>query len=112
MALEALADGIEDIFNRIAIPRLFRLNGMNPQAVPKLKHGRRERVNIQELGEYIAKLAGAGMPLFPEDDLENYLRESAGMPLVPEDRELEVPQIPQGQMPEEDIPEEDEEDES
>jgi len=99
MALETLADGIEDIFNRIAIPRLFRLNGMNLQAFPKLKHGKIERVDIQELGEVIAKFAGAGMPLFPDEELENFARESAGMPLVPEDRELPV----DPQMADEDI---------
>ncbi len=96
MALETLADGIEDIFNRIAIPRLFRLNGMNLTAFPKLRHGKIERIDIQALAEYISKLAGVGALILGDDDLENFLRETGGLPPVPEDRELpEEPELPE-----------------
>jgi len=85
--LNTMLDEIASVFNRHAIPRLLALNGEPLDEAPMLKHGGVERVDLKELGEYISKLAGAGAPLFPDDDLENHLREIGRMPLVPEDRE-------------------------
>ena len=39
---------------------------------------------LTEIGTFIQQLAGAGAPLFPDDDLENHLR---GMASLPERRE-------------------------
>jgi len=43
-------------------------------------HGDIETVDLKELGEYVAKLAGAGMPLFPDEEVENQLRLQGGLP--------------------------------
>lgn len=67
-------------FNRIAIPRLFALNSFRLEKLPKLVPGDIEVPNLTELGDYITKLAGAGMDLFPDDKLEEYLRKVANLP--------------------------------
>jgi hypothetical protein len=71
---------IESVFNEFAIPRLFEVNGFSTKKLPELKHGDIETPPLGELGNYIQVLAGAGVPLFPDDDLENHLRGLASLP--------------------------------
>jgi hypothetical protein len=53
-----------------------------------------ETVDLNELGEYIAKLSQAGAPLFPDEELENYLRRQAALPerIEEEGPEAEMPE--------------------
>lgn len=83
-ALGAWLDATTQIFNRIAIPRLLRLNGVMRERPPKLVHGDVEQIDLRDLGDYISKLTGSGMPLFPDDALENALRAAGGLPEKPE----------------------------
>lgn len=80
VALGAWLQSIAGVFNRHAVPRLFELNGYRLSALPELEPGDIEVPDLQELGAYIQSLAGAGMPLFPDQALENYLRQVAGLP--------------------------------
>lgn len=80
VALGAWLDSIAAVFNRHAIPRLFQLNGFTLERLPELKPGDIETPDLKELGEYIQRLAGTGMPLFPDDTLEAHLRQVAGLP--------------------------------
>lgn len=75
---------IENVMNEHAIPRLFKVNGIKTKALPELKYGEIETPPLTEIGTFIQQLAGAGAPLFPDDDLENHLR---GMAHLPERRE-------------------------
>lgn len=80
-ALEAILESIAGVFNRHAVPRLFSYNSFpGLLKYPKLISGEVETPNLNELGNFIQKLAGAKMPLFPDEDLENYLRSTASMP--------------------------------
>lgn len=79
-AIGAFLDIVAEVFNRYAIPRLFALNDFKITGYPKLKHGDLGSVDLNELGSYIQKLAQAGMPLFPNDELQKHLMEIAGMP--------------------------------
>lgn len=84
--LNTILDEIATVFNRHAIPRLLVLNGEPLDEAPSLKHGGVERVNLEELGNFIGDLAGAGAPLFPDDELEDHLRGLGNLPAVPVDR--------------------------
>ena len=81
VALGTFLDSIASVMNQFAVPRLFRVNGRNMSMLPKLKHGDVETPDLTELGDFIVKLAGAGMPLFPDEELENRLRTLAKLPL-------------------------------
>lgn len=72
------------VVNEYAIPRLMELNNVHPDDYPILTHGDIESVDLEELGNFISKLAGAGAPLFPNQDLENWLLQQGGMPVVEE----------------------------
>jgi hypothetical protein len=71
---------IRSAMNEYAIPKLFKLNGFDQSALPTIEYGDIETPPLGELGNYIQVLAGAGVPLFPDDQLENYLREVASLP--------------------------------
>lgn len=89
IALGAFMDAVAAIFNRHAVPRLWRLNGLPIETMPKLVHGQVERVDLKELGAYVSALAGAGAQLFPDERLEMHLRAAGGLP-QPEQRDTEL----------------------
>jgi hypothetical protein len=79
VALGALLDGIADVFNSFAIPRLMRLNAIPVELWPKLVHGDIEHVDVSALATAVSTLAQAGI-LVPDQKLERKLREIAGLP--------------------------------
>jgi hypothetical protein len=83
-ALGTFLDTIAEVFNRYAIPRLIRLNGWSDEQLPTLVHGDIEKPDLAALGGYITALAGAGAPLFPDDKLDQYLREAGSLPITDE----------------------------
>lgn len=80
MALGAWLDEVADVFNQFAIPRLMELNEIEQDLAPQLAHADIRRVELSEVGTYLGALAAAGMPLFPDEALEEYLREVANLP--------------------------------
>ena len=79
MSVEAIAKSIAEVMNQYAIPRLLKLNGMNPELAPFLTYGEVSSVDLNELSNFVQKLIGAGA-LTPDADLEAYLREQASLP--------------------------------
>jgi hypothetical protein len=90
-AIGAFLDIIADVFNRYAVPRLFAFNDFDITDFPQIKHGDLGSVDLNELGQFIQRLAQSGMPLFPNVDLEKHLLEIAGMPAPAETEMTEVP---------------------
>lgn len=99
VALGTYLDAVEDVLNRYAVPRLFQINGMDLKNLPKIKHGDVESPDLADLGAYITALGTAGMPLFPNDDLEKYLLGAANLPEPSKDemaaRAAQAAQTPQ-----------------
>lgn len=86
--LDAQLDDILDIINSYAVPRLFALNTFTGLSeLPKITHSSVVAPDLNELGNYIKALSGSQMPLFPDVNLENYLREVAKLPPVDESEE-------------------------
>lgn len=79
IAIGAWMDAICETFNRVAVTRLFALNGWQGP-VPQLVHGDIETPDLEELGKYIATLSGSGAELFPDEKLERHLRRVASLP--------------------------------
>lgn len=81
MAINTWLSSIAEVFNKYAIPRLLKINKMlGDDEPPTLEHGEVQPPNLQEFGEFIAKLSGSGMPLFPDEDLEAHIRQIAHLP--------------------------------
>ena len=79
-AIGAFLDIIAATFNRFAVTRLFELNDFQISDYPKIVHGDLESVDLEVLGKYINILSNSGMPLFPDEELEKYLRQIAHLP--------------------------------
>jgi hypothetical protein len=101
-ALGAVQSSVAEVMNNFAIPRLLGVNGISvdsPDEMPRMVPGDIESVDLQKLGSFVTALAGAGAPLFPDRDLENYLRGLANLPPKSEEAEVlaTVPAAPKGQ---------------
>lgn len=78
-AIQQIAQMIADTFNDHAVPRLFRLNGMKTDRLPKVKAGEITHVDLGVLGDFISKMSAAGA-LVPDAELDSYLRGLANLP--------------------------------
>ena len=83
-ALGAWLDSIATTITRFELPRLFKMNGMDVNLVPKLSHSDIENADLGKLGTYLQSLASAGMTVFPNPAIEKHLLTQAGIP-VPEE---------------------------
>lgn len=86
-SIAAWLDMISDQFDRRLTPQLMEVNGFDTDEVPHLAHSDLDAQDLGVLGDYIAKLSAAGMPIFPTPDgrLERVLLEEAGLPTPTED---------------------------
>jgi len=84
-AMGALLDSIAEIINRHAIPRLFRLNGMPTDRLPRFVFDDIEYDDVNLWAEALSKLAAAGMPLFPDPAIEAVVRAKLDLPEMTEE---------------------------
>ena len=82
---EASLDGwmtsIAEVMNRHAVPRLFAINAWRPAAgLPTMIPGSVSREDLQKFTGSLRDLSQAGMPLFPDDNLENHVRSKMRLP--------------------------------
>lgn len=72
------------VLNNDGLQRLWDLNGFNPDTMPRLSPDMPKRVDLDQLGTFVLQMAQAGARMFPDDDLENYLRDVADLPELSE----------------------------
>ena len=78
-ALDTWVTGIADVINNHAIPRLMKLNGVDPQYYPKVDYDSPRQVDLMAIADYVSKLAGVGA-ILPDESLGEHLRDIAGLP--------------------------------
>lgn len=79
-AIGGFLDAIAGVINRHAIPQLLRLNGMPLDDQPMLVHGKVERIDLAQLGDFLQKISAAGAAIFPNAEVEAHLMTAAGLP--------------------------------
>lgn len=79
-ALSAILDVVAEEINLSGIPKLCLLNGYALDKIPTLSHGKLETSDLSKVSEFLKGLSAAGMTMFPNTGLENYLLELAGLP--------------------------------
>jgi phage gp29-like protein len=79
-ALEGWLNSISSVLNRDLLPRLWTINSFDYKLMPRWMYGKVDPENIRELSESVERLSRAGMRLFPDDELEQHIRERAGFP--------------------------------
>lgn len=80
IAIGAWLQSIEEVLNRFAVHRLFRVNGMDTSNLPKIIHKPMLKPDLNTLSSFLNTLASMGMSLFPDENLDKYLREIADLP--------------------------------
>lgn len=81
-ALEGWLSAIAATCNRHLVPKLWRLNGFNPESMPQLVPGRVAPEDLKELGDYVESLSRAGISL-ADTETEDRLRDAGGLPESP-----------------------------
>lgn len=76
--LGGVMESIAEVYNRHFMPRLWAVNGLPVETMPTLVHGDVETVDLDELGNFVVRMAQGGFDL---TDIENDIRRRAGLPL-------------------------------
>lgn len=79
-AVQGWSKSMAAVINRYGLERLWRINNLNPDLMPHFEPDLPQRIDLDGLGSFVANMATAGMPLFPDEELQAFLRESAGLP--------------------------------
>ena len=80
LAVDAILDIICEVFNRYAIPRLFKLNGFQVPELPRINHSSSGRIDLVKVGEFLRDLALSGAPIPWSNELIEQLFGEAGLP--------------------------------
>jgi hypothetical protein len=89
-AVEGFLNSIAAVYNRYAIPRLWKLNGLDYDLMPTIEPDLAQRIDLDVLSNFILRLSQAGMPMFPNDDLQTYILDAGGLPDVADPRALQA----------------------
>lgn len=81
-AIEGYLNSMASVFNRYGLVRVWKLNGMDPATRPNYTPDLAQRVDLDVISNFVQRLAQAGMPLFPNEELQTALLDSAGLPDV------------------------------
>jgi hypothetical protein len=84
------------IFNRYAVPRLFKYNTFDGITdYPRIVHSSVQKPNLQAMASYLNSL---GAFIRPDAVLEAHLRQQGGFPQADDDSRFETPQAPPEEM--------------
>lgn len=83
-AIEGWLNSMAAVLNRYLLPRVWALNGMDDDLMPEYAPDLAQRLDLDLVSNFILRLSQAGMPLFPDHDLEDWVRDAAGMPQIDE----------------------------
>lgn len=80
VAIGAWLTSICETLNRHAVARIMEINQVPREQWPEITYEDIEKQSLVELGQFIVQLTGAGVPMFPDERLEEHLRNVAGLP--------------------------------
>ena len=84
-AAEGWLNSISSVLNRHALPRILDLNGVDLDLMPELVPDMAQRIDLDALSTFVLRMSQAGMPLFPDLDLQAFIRDAAGLPDAADD---------------------------
>jgi len=89
-AVEGYLNSFAQVYNKYALTRLWELNNMDFKVIPKIEPDLAQRVDLDVLSNFVLRLSQAGMPLFPNEDLQTFLLDAGGLPDVSDPRALQA----------------------
>lgn len=93
-AISQMTAQISDVFNRDAVPRLMKVNGLDTKRCPTMRIETLQSQDLSVLGEFISKMAQAGA-LQVDSGLDDFVRDLVGLPPKVEDEEGAMPPAPE-----------------
>lgn len=78
-SIQSLADSIAEAFTNQLISRAYDFNGWNEDLPVVMRAGKVDPEDIKTISEVIKNLAQSGMPLFPDAQAENDIRQRVGL---------------------------------
>lgn len=93
-AISQLTAQISDVFNRDAVPRLMKLNGLDTTRCPTMRAEELQSQDLTVLSDFISKMAQAGA-LQVDSGLDEFVRDLVGLPPKVEDEEGAMPPAPE-----------------
>lgn len=79
-AIGAYLTTFSDAINRTLLPRVYDLNGLDREMMPKIAHGDLQSPDLAGLAGFVSALSSAGAPLFPDQTLQDKLMSMANLP--------------------------------
>lgn len=89
-AIEGWLNSNADVMNDYLLPRLWRLNGFDFDTMPRFQPDMPQRIDLDGLSNFVLRLSQAGAQLFPDEQVENYLRDAAGLPDLTDEGATEI----------------------
>ena len=89
-AVEGWLDDVAAVFNKEGLAKIWALNGMDPNLMPEYVPDMAQQIDLDILSNFILRLSQAGVQMFPDEDLEDYVRDAAGLPDAMEGRPWEA----------------------
>jgi broad specificity phosphatase PhoE len=89
-AIEGLLNNNAAVYKKHGLPRVWSLNGFDEELIPEISPDLAQRVDLDVLGNFVFRLAQAGMPMFPNEEMQEYLLDSAGLPDVVDPMAMEA----------------------
>jgi hypothetical protein len=103
-AIEGYLNSMAAVYNRFGLPRIWALNGLDPDLMPTYEPDLAQRTDLDVLGNFILRLSQAGMPMFPNPDVESALLDAAGLPDIAELSDMPDGALNEPPDPTDDIP--------
>lgn len=94
-AIGTFLDQICTVLNQYAVPRLFALNGMPTNKLPKIVHGDVNDIDLAGVAAFLTACAQAGL-LVPDAIAQDWVRKVAGMPPPDPASAQPIPTVPPG----------------
>ena len=89
-AVNGFAEIIAGVINRQLITKMWALNGWSDdEYMPFVVPANIEKASLEEVGRYVQSLANSGAPIFPDEQVTEYLLNLAGIPFSQERAESE-----------------------
>lgn len=85
ISLKSLCDKIAAVINNYAIPKLFKINGIEREKLPKLEFDKLSKTDITKIAGAIQSLSASGMPIFPDPSLEKQVFSMLGLEKTDQD---------------------------
>lgn len=89
-AIEGWLESNAEVLNNYLLPRLWALNGLDEDDMPHFQPDMPQRIDLDGLSNFVLRLSQSGASLFPDANVENYLRDAAGLPDLTDEQSAQI----------------------